>query len=97
MDLALGPVPADAADLRSDPFLHERFVAVAARDHPLARRRRPVTPDLLAAAFVGRQVPSATGALSLGYFAGRGIDRPAGAVAGQRRGRQAGGTWPGWA
>ena len=73
VDLALCPVPSDAADLRSDPFLHERFVAVAARDHPLARRRRPVTPDLLAAAFVGRQMPSATGGMTLGYFAGRGV------------------------
>ncbi len=72
LDLGLGPVVGAAPDVDLEPFMQEKFVAVVGRDHPLARRRSP-TAEELARAFVSRQLPSATGSMSLGYFQSRGL------------------------
>jgi len=46
-DFALAPAPAQAADLRVEPLLRERFHLVCPAGHPLAARRS-VTPQALA-------------------------------------------------
>jgi LysR family carnitine catabolism transcriptional activator len=42
-DFALASTRAEAAELRTEPFCRDRFHVVCRRDHPLARRRGPLT------------------------------------------------------
>ncbi|QET05643.1 MULTISPECIES: LysR family transcriptional regulator [Cupriavidus] len=46
-DFALAPAPAQDADLRIEPLVHDNFHLVCRADHPLARKRR-VAPQALA-------------------------------------------------
>jgi len=46
-DFALAPAPAQDADLRVEPLVHDSFHLVCPVDHPLADRRR-ITPQALA-------------------------------------------------
>ena len=48
-DLGFVETPVVPADLRSRTVATDRLVLVAAPEHPLARRRRPLSPDQLAA------------------------------------------------
>ncbi|CAG2153491.1 LysR family transcriptional regulator [Cupriavidus plantarum] len=46
-DFALAPAPAQDADLRIEPLVHDNFHLVCRADHPLARKRR-IAPQALA-------------------------------------------------
>lgn len=72
LDLGLGPAHAESAAVRATPFMQEDFVAVAAPEF-WQTRRRSITARQLAESFVARRLPSASGALVLGYFARRNI------------------------
>jgi len=48
-DFALAAIRADTPTLQAEPFCSDDFYLVCPADHPLARRRKPITPHDLAA------------------------------------------------
>ncbi|MCX7673347.1 MAG: LysR family transcriptional regulator [Thiobacillaceae bacterium] len=60
-DLYIFSVPPEGADLCVEPFMPNELVAIAARQHPLARRRRPIPlAELCAEPFLMREPGSGT-------------------------------------
>lgn len=60
-DLYIFSVPPEGADLTVEPFMPNELVAIAARHHPLARRRGPIgLAELCAEPFLQREAGSGT-------------------------------------
>lgn len=73
-DLYVFSVPPAAPDLVVEPFMPNELVAIAARDHPLARSKRPISlAELCRYPFLQREVGSGTRTLIEHFFAGRGL------------------------
>lgn len=73
-DLYVFSVPPSAPDLAVEPFMPNELVAIAARDHPLARRRGAISvADLCSYPFLQRESGSGTRTLIERFFAEQGI------------------------
>jgi DNA-binding transcriptional LysR family regulator len=75
-DLDLGITGQDVAHrgLRVEHFRDDRLVAIAAPDHPLARRRNVRPSALSGERFLAREEGSATWAVTLAWFRRRGVE-----------------------
>jgi DNA-binding transcriptional LysR family regulator len=73
-DLYIFSVPPEGADLAVEPFMPNELVAIAARHHPLARRRGPVgLAEFCAEPFLQREVGSGTRMTMERFLTQRGI------------------------
>ena len=73
-DLYVFSVPPSAPDLAVEPFMPNELVAIAARDHPLARRRGAISvAELCSYPFLQRESGSGTRILIERFFAEQGI------------------------
>lgn len=73
-DLYVFSVPPNAPDLVVEPFMPNEFVAIAAHDHPLARRRGAISvAELCSHPFLQRESGSGTRTLIERFFAEQGI------------------------
>ena len=74
LDFGLSEVPPQREELDARPFGQDRLIAVAARSHPLARRRKRVTlARVCHEPFVVRETGSNTKSLVERLLAGRGL------------------------
>lgn len=73
-DLYVFSVPPSAPDLAVEPFMPNELVAIAAHDHPLARRRGAISvAELCSYPFLQRESGSGTRTLIERFFAEQGI------------------------
>ncbi|MFN3544198.1 MAG: LysR family transcriptional regulator [Thiobacillus sp.] len=73
-DLYVFSVPPNAPDLAVEPFMPNELVAIAAHDHPLARRRGPISvAELCRHPFLQRESGSGTRILIERFFAEQGL------------------------
>jgi DNA-binding transcriptional LysR family regulator len=73
-DLYVFSVPPNDPDLAVEPFMANELVAIAARDHPLARRKGAISvSELCAYPFLQRERGSGTRTLIERFFAEQGI------------------------
>ncbi len=73
-DLYIFSVPPEAADLTVEPFMPNELVAIAARHHPLARRRGPIgLAEFCAEPFLQRESGSGTRMTIERFLAEQGI------------------------
>lgn len=73
-DLYVFSVPPTAPDLAVEPFMPNELVAIAARDHPLAHSKQPISvAELCRYPFLQRETGSGTRTLIERFFAEQGI------------------------